>query len=152
LDKFIGDGVMAFFGFHSRGNDANKHAIDAVNAAIELKESFEKIKTVWLDIWRNKTIDENISIGIKCGMNTGYAIVGYIPTKERDEFTAIGTNVNLASRLESKATGNQIIVSSNTKERIQNQFSTKRILIKSGEEIKAFEYIHEYYEVIGKVI
>lgn len=154
LDKFIGDGVMAFFGFHNRrDNHASKHAIDAVNAAIELKKTFEKIKIVWLDIWRNKIDDDdNISIGLKCGINTGNAIVGYIPTKERDEFTAIGTPVNLASRLEKKATGNQIIVSSYTKEKIQNQFSIKTILIKSGEEIKAFEYIHEYYEVIGKVV
>jgi class 3 adenylate cyclase/plastocyanin len=154
LDKFIGDGVMAFFGFQSRGDDhVSKYAIDAINAAIELKDSFEKIKTVWLDIWRNKINDyDNVSIDLKCGINTGCAIVGYIPTKERDEFTAIGTHVNLASRLEKKATGNQIIVSSYTKERIQNQFSIKTILIESGEEIKAFEYIHEYYEVIGKVV
>jgi 3-dehydroquinate synthetase len=41
---------------------------------------------------------------------------------------------------------NQIIVSSRTKEAIQNQFfSTKTILIKPGEEIKGFEYIHECY-------
>jgi class 3 adenylate cyclase/plastocyanin len=152
LDKFIGDGVMAFFGFHSRDDDMSKHSIEAVNAAIELKESFEKIKIAWLDIWRNKINDYNISIDLKCGINTGYALVGYIPTKERDEFTALGTHVNLASRLEKKATGNQIIVSSHTKERIQNEFSTKTILVKPGEEIKAFEHIHEYYEVIGKVV
>ena len=36
-------------------------------------------------------------------MKTGYSIVGSIPTKEREEFTAIGSSVNLASRLESKA-------------------------------------------------
>jgi adenylate cyclase len=80
-----------------------------------LKESFEKIKMMWLDIWRNKINDENISIGLKCGINTGYAIVGYMPAKERDEFTAVGSHVNLDSRLEKKATGNQIIISSNTK-------------------------------------
>jgi Adenylate and Guanylate cyclase catalytic domain len=61
-------------------------------------------------------------------------IVGYISTNERDEFTAIGTHVNLASRLESRATGNQIIVSSHTKEfrmnLVQKQF-------KPGEKIKA---------------
>lgn len=118
LDKFIGDGVMAFFGFHSRDqNDASEHPIEAVNAAIQLKESFEKIKVAWLDIWRNKIDDDNISIGLKCGINTGKALVGYITTKERDEFTAIGSHVNLASRLEKKATGNQIVVSSYTKER-----------------------------------
>jgi class 3 adenylate cyclase len=152
LDKFIGDGVMAFFGFHGGNDDASKHAIYAVNAALELKESFEKIKIIWLDIWRNKVKDDNISIGLKCGINTGYSIVGRIPTKEREEFTAIGTSVNLASRLEGKATSNQIIVSSHTRERVQNQFSTKPITITAGEEIKAFEHIREYYEVLGKVI
>jgi class 3 adenylate cyclase len=40
-------------------------------------------------------LDDNISIGLKCGMNTGYSIVGSIPTKEREEFTAIGSSVNL---------------------------------------------------------
>ena len=102
LDKFIGDGGMAFFGFHARRDNhgtTTKHAIHAVNAAIELKESFEKIKTVWLDIWRNKINDGNISIGLKCGINTGYPS-WIIPTKERDEFTAVGSHVNLASRLE----------------------------------------------------
>jgi hypothetical protein len=43
-------------------------------------------------------------------------------------------------------------VSSHTKEGIQNEFSIKTILVKPGEEIKAFEHIHEYYEVIGKVV
>jgi class 3 adenylate cyclase len=135
-----------------RDNDASMHAIYAVNAAMELKESFEKMKIAWLDIWRNKVKDDNISIGLKCGMNTGYSIVGSIAIKEREEFTAIGSSVNLASRLEGKATGNQIIVSSHTRERIQNQFSIEPITVKVGEEIKAFEYIREYYEVLGKVI
>jgi len=51
-----------------------------------------------------KIRDDTISIDIKCGINTGYALVGYLPTKKRYEFTAIGTHVNLASRLEGKAT------------------------------------------------
>jgi class 3 adenylate cyclase/plastocyanin len=151
LDKFIGDGIMAFFGFHSRDGDENKHAIDAVNAAIELKDSFEKTKKEWVDIWRKKISDETISIGIKCGINTGYALVGYMPTKERDDFTAIGTHVNLASRLEGKATGNQIIISSHTKDKIQDHFTTRTILVKPHEEIKAFEDIREYYEIVSQL-
>jgi class 3 adenylate cyclase len=75
-----------------------------------------------------------------------------IPTKEREKFTAIGSSINLASRLESKATANQIIVSSHTRERIQNQFSVETLLVKVGEEIKAFEYEREYYKVLGRLI
>jgi class 3 adenylate cyclase len=88
LDKFVGDGIMAFFGFHSREWDENKHGADA---AIELKDSFEKSRKGWADIWRKKISEGTISIGIKCEINTGHAL-------ERDEFTAIGTHVNLASR------------------------------------------------------
>lgn len=86
--------------------------------------------------------------GLKCGMKTGYSIVGSIPTEEREEFTAIGSS----GRLEGRATGNQIIVSSHTRERIQNQFNVKPITVKVGEEIKAFEYERKYYEVLSKVI
>ncbi|MFY9965924.1 MAG: adenylate/guanylate cyclase domain-containing protein [Nitrososphaeraceae archaeon] len=75
-----------------------------------------------------------------------------IPTKEREEFTAIGSSINLASRVESKATANQIIVSSHTRERIQNQFSVETLMVKVGEEIKAFEYEREYYKVLGRLI
>jgi len=149
LDKFIGDGIMAFFGFHSRDGDENKHAVDAVNAAIELKDSFEKTKKEWVDIWKKKVSDDTISIDIKCGINTGYALVGYLPTKKRHEFTAIGTHVNLASRLEGKAIGNQILVSSHTKDKIQDQFNLRTILVKPNEEIKAFEEIREYYEIVS---
>jgi class 3 adenylate cyclase len=75
-----------------------------------------------------------------------------IPTKEREDFTAIGRSINLASRVESKATAYQIIVSSHTRERIQNQFSVETLMVKVGEEIKAFEYEREYYKVLGRLI
>jgi class 3 adenylate cyclase len=111
---------MAFFGFHGEDDDAARYAINAVNAALELKESFERIRIVWLDIWKIKLKTTISPSALKCGMNTGYSIDGSIPTEEREEFTTIGSSVNLASRLEGRATGNQIIVSSHTRERIQN--------------------------------
>lgn len=62
LDKFIGDGIMTFFGFHGEDDDAGRYAVKAVNAALELKESFERIRIVWLEIWKNKVKDYNTSI------------------------------------------------------------------------------------------
>ena len=109
----------------------------------------KKTKKEWVDIWKKKVSDDTISIDIKCGINTGYALVGYLPTKKRHEFTAIGTHVNLASRLEGKAIGNQILVSSHTKDKIQDQFNLRTILVKPNEEIKAFEEIREYYEIVS---
>jgi adenylate cyclase len=62
-----------------------------------------------LQIW-NKVIDFDIHINVKCGMNTGSVLVGLLRSGERDQFTVIGTHVNLASRLEEIAEGNEIII------------------------------------------
>jgi adenylate cyclase len=59
---------------------------------------------------------------LKCGINTGYAIVGNIGTKKRAQFTAVGTTVNIASRLADICNSGQIIVSATTKSKVSNQF------------------------------
>ncbi|HEY9385818.1 MAG TPA: adenylate/guanylate cyclase domain-containing protein [Nitrososphaeraceae archaeon] len=153
LDKFIGDGIMAFFGFKDTYvNDSNgkKGAVCAVNAAIELRDFFDEIKVDWIDLWRAKTGEQEkkISIHLRCGMNTGNVLVGLILTERRDQFTTVGTNVNLASRLESVATEDQIIVSPSTKMRIEDEFNLKTVPIENA--IKGFENISECYEIAGK--
>jgi adenylate cyclase len=81
-------------------------------------------------------------------MNTGNVLVGLILTEKRDQFTAIGTNVNLASRLEGIATEDQIIVSPSTKIRIEDEFNLKTVPIEK--KIKGFENIIECYEIACK--
>jgi class 3 adenylate cyclase len=88
-------------------------------------------------------------IDLKCGINTGETLVGKLSTVERDQFTAFGPTVNLASRLEEKAKGNQIIISENTKDNLaENRFKLKTIIVDPDDKIKAFEYIDRYYEVL----
>ena len=150
LDKFMGDGIMAFFGY--KDTDANdngrKGAISAVKAAIELRNFFDEMKLEWINLWITKTDQQVISTDLRCGMNTGNVLVGLILTDVRDQFTTIGSNVNLASRLESVANKDQIIVSPSTKIRIKDQFSLRTIPIERP--IKGFENISECYEVIDK--
>ena len=81
-------------------------------------------------------------------MNTGNVLVGLILTEKRDQFTAIGTNANLASRLEGIATEDQIIVSPSTKMQIEDEFNLKTIPIRKP--IKGFETVSQCYEVAGK--
>jgi adenylate cyclase len=151
LDKFIGDGIMAFFGFKDRyvNDNGKKGAICAVNAAIELRDFFDEIKLDWIDLWKAKAGQkEEISIHLRCGMNTGNVLVGLILTEKRDQFTAIGTNVNLASRMEGVAIEDQIIVSPSTKMQIEDEFILKTVPIKKP--IKGFENIPDCYEIVDK--
>jgi class 3 adenylate cyclase/plastocyanin len=150
LDKFMGDGIMAFFGYKDTdvNDNGKKGAINAVKAAMELKDFFDDMKLEWINLWITKTGQQEISTDLRCGMNTGNVLVGLILTEVRDQFTTIGGNVNLASRLESVANKDQIIVSPSTKIRVDDQFNLKTILI--GSPIKGFENISECYEVIDK--
>jgi class 3 adenylate cyclase len=88
-------------------------------------------------------------IDLKCGINTGETLVGKLSTIERDQFTAFGPTINLASRLEERAKGNQIIISEKTKVNLyENKFKLKTIMVDPDEKIKAFEDIDRYYEVL----
>ena len=151
LDKFMGDGIMAFFGFKEPhvSDNGKKGAICAVNAALELRDFFDEIKVDWINLWKERSSQEGeISIHLRCGMNTGNVLVGLILTEKRDQFTTIGTNVNLASRMEGVAREGQIIASPSTKMQIENIFNFRSIPIRQT--IKGFESIAECYEVVSK--
>lgn len=148
IDKFIGDGIMAYFGFKETDDDGSIGASNAIIAALKIKKAFQFFKKNWLDIWSSVTnFDTNIDI--KCGINTGSVLVGLMGSQERDQFTVIGTHVNLASRMEGIAEADQIVISQYTKEKVSQKFKLETIQIKE-EKIKAFEDITEYYVVIGQ--
>ena len=148
IDKFIGDGIMAYFGFKETDADGSIGASNAIIAALKIKKAFQFFKKNWLDIWSTVTnFDTNIDI--KCGINTGSVLVGLMGSQERDQFTVIGTHVNLASRMEGIAEADQIVISQYTKEKVSQKFNLETIQIKE-EKIKAFEDITEYYVVIGQ--
>lgn len=147
VDKFIGDGILAYFGFNERDDDGRTGASNAILAALKLRESFQIFKKNWLEIWKTVT-NVDISIDIKCGINTGSVLVGLMGSQERDQFTVIGTHVNLASRLEGIAEADQIVISNHTQEKVLEKFNLKTIPIR--EKIKAFEDITEYYTVQSK--
>ncbi|MDX1967217.1 MAG: adenylate/guanylate cyclase domain-containing protein [Planctomycetaceae bacterium] len=91
VNKFLGDGMMALFGaIDGRGNHADK----AVEAALTMMDRLQQfnLDCEFLD-------GQPLEMGI--GICTGTAIVGSIGSERRGEFTAIGSTVNLASRIES---------------------------------------------------
>jgi adenylate cyclase len=135
LDKFMGDGMMALFGVPYPSDDA---ASNAVAAAVEMQRAMpalnEQLKTLGLS---------EIVIGI--GINTGTVTVGYIGSRERTDYTAIGDAVNLAARLEKRAEPGQIIISRSTLDAIGNKFPVRacdRIMVKGKQEaVEIFEVL-----------
>jgi adenylate cyclase len=110
LDKYLGDGLMALFGAPlALQNDAEA----AVRAAVDMQKSLAEL---------NKLSGKPpLSIGI--GIHTGEAIVGYLGTERRTDYTAIGDTVNVASRLTSQAGPGQIVISSATNSQLGHGIS-----------------------------
>jgi class 3 adenylate cyclase len=132
LDKFIGDGVMALFGvcpFSPRPDDG---AADAVHAALEFNARFNQYAPRWLETFdRAVNVPEPFeSPKLGCGINTEEALVGLVGTPSRDQFTALGPAVNLASRLEGEAQDHRIIISKTTYLRVKDRFVTHELLVK----------------------
>ncbi len=97
LDKFIGDCIMAFWG--APVDDAN-HARHAVAAAMEMQDA--------LIAFRQELVAEGSDVAdmdVGIGVHSGPAVVGFIGAKRKVDYTAIGDNVNLASRVEGLTKG-----------------------------------------------
>lgn len=104
IDKFIGDAIMAEFGTPVSYTDNSKRA---VAAAYEMREALDSIELGDL------VLPDGMQFNIGIGIHYGDVIVGSIGSKEKTDYSVIGDNVNLASRLEglTKTYGTQILVS-----------------------------------------
>jgi adenylate cyclase len=106
LDKYMGDAIMAFWGAPIEQKD---HAARAALAAIDMLEKLDEMKLKW----RAEGKPE-LDIGI--GLNSGLMRVGFMGSERMRNYTVLGDNVNLGSRLEgtNKNYGTHIIVSETT--------------------------------------
>ncbi|HNZ26876.1 MAG TPA: adenylate/guanylate cyclase domain-containing protein [Spirochaetota bacterium] len=149
VNKFLGDGLMALFGAPTRFSDHSDMAV---------KSAFECYKI-------NKELSRDFGLNVRIGVNSGKMILGNIGGGRRLEYTAIGDNVNLASRLEgaNKFFDTRIMVGENTYNALSDKttldylgkFSVKGKDIPVGfyfysdglpEDILQFKNIVKYYE------
>lgn len=104
LDKFLGDGLMAFWNAPLEQEDA---ALKACMAAIEMQK-----EVVLFNREQSEKGKRTIAIGI--GINTGEVVAGSVGSEKKMEYTVIGDNVNLASRITTQSERGQILISEAT--------------------------------------
>ncbi|MGI9648827.1 MAG: PAS domain S-box protein [Acidimicrobiia bacterium] len=138
VDKFIGDGVMIFFGDpESRG--ARDDALACARMAIAMRERAAELQDEW------QRVSGAIQLHVRMGMNTGYCTVGNFGSEDRLDYTIVGKEVNAASRLESSALPDQIHLSHTTYELIKDEIECRPV----GElRVKGLAYPIRTYEIV----
>jgi adenylate cyclase len=103
IDKFLGDGILAFF---NAPNEVDDHTARACRAALKEQDRLRALESKWAAA--GKPV-----LRARIGLHRGEALVGNIGTPDRFEYTVVGDSVNLASRLEglNKVYGTGILAS-----------------------------------------
>lgn len=101
IDKYVGDEVMALFGAPIEKKES---ALEAIKCGIDIVESLKK--------WNREKEGHQIEMGI--GIHTGTVVAGNMGAENRLNYTVLGANVNLASRLCSEAEAMEVLISEET--------------------------------------
>ena len=120
LDKYIGDGIMALFGAPQIGEptDPSYYAIQAVDAALGMIAAHKRLM---------EKLDPSKTFAFRIGINTGPGYAGFFGTRQRLEYTVIGDTVNTASRLESAAELNSVLIGEATRAAIGDSFAVQEM-------------------------
>jgi adenylate cyclase len=139
IDKFIGDAILVFFG-DPETKGTKKDAQACVAMALEMRKHMRTLQKKWRQLGVERPLE------IRMGINTGYCTVGNFGASHRMDYTIIGKEVNLASRLESAAEPGHILISHETFSLVKD-----RILCRPQEPIiaKGFSRAIPVYDVIN---
>lgn len=130
--KYIGDAIFAFWNAPDPQND---HAVRACEAALKFRELSKQ------PVAGKKLIT-------RIGLHTGVANVGNFGSETRVDYTAIGENINLASRMEglNKYLGTDVLITGDVKKEVGDRFVTRYL---GRFQLKGFEKSVEVYELVG---
>lgn len=140
IDKFIGDGVMIFFG-DPETNGRKADALACVQMALRMKRRIEELRVQWADRVGPEPLH------VRMGINTGYCTVGNFGSEERLDYTIVGTAVNTASRLESTAAPDQIQISHSTYTLVKDEIYCRPL---GDHTLKGISHKMATYEVVAE--
>jgi class 3 adenylate cyclase len=140
IDKYIGDAIMIFFGDPETRGD-KEDALAAVLMALAMRHRMRRLQQKW---------QEQIlpyPLRVRMGVNTGYCTVGNFGSEDRLDYTLIGGQVNLASRLQSHARPDEIFISYQTYVLIKDVVACEE---KGELRVKGIAYPVRTYQVIDR--
>jgi adenylate cyclase len=151
IDKYMGDAIMAVFGFPlalTADADVRRDACNAVHCALDMGTQLSRLNDVWETRGR-------APVQVRVGISSGPAVAGCIGTSDRLEFTMIGDTVNTAERLESfdkdyaPTDPCRILIDQSTLELLDGKFATELV---QTIKLKGKEETTSIYRVLGRNI
>lgn len=151
INKYMGDAIMAVFGFPgalTAAADTERNAVDAVRCALDMRNEIGRLNDRWQKLGRP-------SVQMRVGMFSGPVVAGCIGSADRLEFTVMGDTVNTAARLESfdkeYAADDpcRILIGHPTYELLDGNFATELV---QSIELKGKQQKTTIYRVLGSII
>ena len=134
VDKFLGDAVMAWYNAPLPQPD---HTLRAVKSALAVRDA---VAALHIEMPKEAHLDFGV------GIHYGEAVLGWIGTEKRLEYTAISDSVNTAKRIQENCAKNQILISREAYERVKDEINAKPFIPLS---VKGKTQPLEVYEVLG---
>ncbi|HET9910687.1 MAG TPA: adenylate/guanylate cyclase domain-containing protein, partial [Anaerolineales bacterium] len=134
VDKFLGDAVMAWYNAPVPQPD---HTLRAIKSALAIREAVAAL---------HAQLPKEAHLDFGVGIHYGDAVLGWIGTEKRLEYTAIGDSVNTTKRIQENCAKNQILISKEAYERVQDEIEAKLFDPLS---VKGKAQPLDVYEVVG---
>ncbi len=139
IDKYVGDAIVIFFGDPETAG-VKDDALKCVNMAIAMQNRMRELEDQWAQKFGLRE-----PLQMRVGVNTGYCTVGNFGSEDRLDYTVIGGQVNLASRLESITKPGSILISFDTHSQVSDEIEciqADTVQVKGiREEVRTFEVI-----------
>jgi len=111
IDKFIGDGIMGIF---TSSSGEGNHPLRAVRAGMRMQERLSELRRQW-----KRSCPDLAGLQIRVGINTGEVVTGNVGSETRMDYTVVGDNVNVASRIETTCRPGEVCISESTYKDVQ---------------------------------